>query len=120
MNELRKMIKAVNKYVVLIYNNPEKVRKNCNIYLNDVELLQNMIDSYIDEMCELFQNSCNISVTVWSSSSNNIFCRIKRFISIEVINHHLNKYSYNLAAAGILKRNLEIINTRLIQIQQLT
>lgn len=120
MRELRKMTKKVNKYLVLIYYNPEKAKSNCSIYFNDVQLLRKEVNSYIDKTANSFKKACDISVKVWDISTSNIFSKVVRSIAMIIVNNYLSRYSYELFAAGILQRNLEPIIERFEQFRHLT
>ena len=119
MNKLRKLIKAVNKYVDLICDKPEKAKWDCTFYLTDVENLQNQVNNYILETEEKFQKGCNTSTELSLSQEKNIFARLKSAIKIIIINNLLNIYSKNLSSARILLRNLDFIHRRLTQFNTL-
>ena len=120
MSKLRKMKKAVNKYVLIICNHPDDAKANCKKYIADVKNLQLIINSYIDQTADLYQIWCDKSVKVFSLAENNFFIRFIRSFKMLIVNHYLNKFSYKLCVAGILERNLNILKQRLEQYEYLT
>ncbi len=118
--ELRKMRDEVNKYVVLFAEHPEKVKDNFKDIVLDVNSLRDMLSSYLDKTCKIFQVWCDTSVEIFNSNDNNIFLRLKKAISMVVVNHYLNKLSYEMSVVGILEENLNVLSKRLEQISVLT
>lgn len=114
--ELRKMCKSVNMYIVLLsQDNADNLKKNHEEYLSDVDKLSKIIDDYLKDIADLFQNWCDISVEVFSLKTSNVFLRMNRYLIMLIVNHYLNKYSYEMSVCGILQDNLSIIHQRLIQ-----
>lgn len=114
--ELRKMCKLVNMYIVLLsLENADNLKKNHEEYLSDVDKLSKIIDDYLKDIADLFQNWCDISVEVFSLKTSNVFLRMNRYLIMLIVNHYLNKYSYEMSVCGILQDNLSIIHQRLIQ-----
>lgn len=120
MNELRKMKKAVNKYVKLLAANPDILRDHNEYYLNDINSLQEMVAKYQEYSSDILQTWCNVSVDVFSIDESNFLLKLKKIVLMKIVNYHLNKISYNLAVSGILKRNLDFIKDRLIQFEYFT
>lgn len=120
MNELRKMKKAVNKYVKLLATNPDILRNNCKYYLSDVNRLQDLLALYEKYSCDNLQSWCNASVDVFSLVESNIFLKLKKIVLMQIVNYNLNKISYNLAVSGILGKNLDFIKVRLSQFEYFT
>ena len=114
--ELRKKCKLVNMYIVLLSpENTDNLKKNHEEYLSDVDKLSKIIDNYLKDIADLFQNWCDISVEVFSLKTSNVFLRMNRYLIMLIVNHYLNKYSYEMSVCGILQDNLSIIHQRLIQ-----
>ena len=113
--ELRKFRKTVNEYVLLLKEHPEDARTNCKHYLSDISTLQNIIEQYINNTADTFQIWCDKSVEVFTYEADNIFARVKKKVNMLIVNHYLNKLSYELSICGIFMTNLQIINTRLVQ-----
>lgn len=113
--ELRKMCNAVNEYVVLLQQPTPDVKQNPTQYLSDIENLNGIISSYLGKTVDVFQVWCDESVRVFSQESTNVFLRIKRYFSMKIINHYLNKYSFEMSVCGYLQNNLSFIEQRLIQ-----
>lgn len=114
--ELRRMCKLVNRYVLLLSpENSENLKKNNKKYIVEINNLSKIINDYLENIADLFQDWCDISVEVFSHETSNVFSRMKRFLSMVIVNHYLNKYSYQMSVCGILQNNLSIINQRLIQ-----
>lgn len=114
--QLRKKCKLVNMYIVLLSpENTDNLKKNHEEYLSDVDKLSKIIDDYLKDIADLFQNWCDISVEVFSLKTSNVFLRMNRYLIMLIVNHYLNKYSYEMSVCGILQDNLSIIHQRLIQ-----
>lgn len=114
--ELRRLGKLVNGYVLLLSpENSENLKKNHKKYLVEINNLSKIINDYLENIADLFQDWCDFSVEVFSYETSNVFSRMVRFLSMVIVNHYLNKYSYQMSVCGILQNNLSIINQRLIQ-----
>lgn len=120
MRELRKIQKAVKQYENLLLINQENARKYHKEYLDDIEILKEVTEVYINETSKIFQKWCDASVSVFEQPENNIFQKIKRRIEMAITNHYLNKLSYELSKVGILQRSLEKIKERFIQYKYFT
>lgn len=120
MRELQKIKKAVNNYVKLIATDQQNARKYCKEYLQDVDILQTTIEAYIDKTSEIFKDWCNASVNIFELPENNILQKIKKMINLKIVNHYLNKFSYELSVSGILQKDLITIQERLTQYQYFT
>lgn len=117
MNELREIQKAVVKYENLLANNQENAKMYCKEYMEDLEILKTVNETYIDSTVKIFQEWCNFSVIIFETVPNNIFQRIKKCIDMKIANHYLNTISYKMSKAGILQIKLDKINLRFIQYQ---
>lgn len=114
--KLRKMCKLVNMDIVLLSpDNAENLKKNHEEYLDDLDKLTKLINDYLEDTANLFQTWCNVSVEVFSYETSNVFSRMIRFLSMVIVNHYLNKYSYEMSVCGILQNNLSLVRQRLIQ-----
>lgn len=114
--ELRKMCKSVNMYIVLLSpDNAEDLKKNHKEYLADLDVLTKLINAYLEDTTNLFQSWCNVSVEVFLYETSNMFSRMIRFLQMVIVNHYLNKYSYEMSVCGILQNNLSCVRQRLIQ-----
>ncbi len=114
--ELRKMCKSVNMYIVLLSpDNAEDLKKNHKEYLADLDVLTKLINAYLEDTTNLFQTWCNVSVEVFLYETSNMFSRMIRFLQMVIVNHYLNKYSYEMSVCGILQNNLSCVRQRLIQ-----
>lgn len=111
--ELRKIRNAVNNYVVLLAEHPEEVRKHYQDYISDVEKLSETVENYINTTSDLFQEWCEASVEVFEYEDNNFFQKIYKKINMFIVNHYLNRFSYELSVCGIFQDNLDIISKRL-------
>lgn len=111
--DLRKIRNAVNNYVVLLAEHPEKVREHYKDYILDVEKLSESVENYINSTADLFQDWCQASVEVFEYEDNNFFKQIYKKINMMIVNHYLNKFSYELSVCGIFQDNLDIISKRL-------
>ncbi len=111
--ELRKIRNAVNNYVVLLAENPETVREHYQDYISDVERLSESVENYINATADLFKIWCNNSVEVFEYEDNNLFQQIYKKINMSIVNHYLNRYSYELSVCIIFQDNLSIISKRL-------
>ena len=120
MRELRKIKKAVNCYLKLIATDQQNARRYCKEYLQDVDILQTTIEAYIDQTSKIFKDWCKASVNVFDLPENNILQKIKKMINLKIVNHYLNKFSYELSASGLLQKKLTIIKERLTQYQYFT
>lgn len=115
MKILREVEKAVEEYGRLLQNDQENAKEYCKEYIDDIEILINVIEVYINETSNKFQVWCDTSVRIFESSKSNTFLKLKRSIEMKIINHYLNKGSYQLSKAGILQSKLEKIEERFIQ-----
>ena len=115
MGELRKLEKAVNKYEEMLLKNQEEAKRNKEIYINDVKMLVDFIEEYIEDISNKLQIWCDVSVSVFDQSTNNIFLKTKRAIDMKIVNHYLNKFSKMMSKAGLLQRRLEKIQKRFEQ-----
>lgn len=114
--ELRRMCKLVNMYIVLLSpDNAEDLKKNHKEYLADLDMLAKLINAYLEDTTNLFQSWCNVSVEVFLYETSNMFSRMIRFLQMVIVNHYLNKYSYEMSVCGILQNNLSLVRQRLIQ-----
>ena len=128
MSKLRKMIWQVNWYVKLIMENPEKARDNCKEYIKDVERLKRRIEIYIQNnnkdrtrfLYEEFLDFESISTDIWFKNDRNIFSKVKGKTYLLIINNHLNELSKNLKRARILQKNIEYIQFRLNQFDNMS
>ena len=120
MKELRKIQKAVKQYENLLLENQENARMYHEQYLQEIEVLGEIINLYIEQTSKVFQEWCNISIQIFVLPENNIFQKIKRKINMNIVNYYLNKYSYELTEIGIMQRGLERIKQRFIQYKYLT
>ena len=118
--ELRKMKNSVNYYVVLFANHPEKFKEDYDYFSGVIEMLQSDLKTYLDKTLDIFLIWCIESVEIFSSSSSNIFLKLKRSINMAISNYYLNKYSYDILVISILQKNLNIISKRLEQIKYFT
>ncbi len=118
--ELRKMRDEVNKYVVLFAEHPEKVKENLNDISLDVKSLKDMLTSYLDKICKIFQMWCDRSVEIFNSDDRNVFLQLKKAIKMFEVNYYLNKLSYEMYVVGILDANLDVLAKRVEQISILT
>lgn len=112
--ELRKIRNAVNNYVVLLAEHPEEVREHYKDYISDVERLSESVENYINSTSDLFQTWCESSVEVFGYEESNFFQQIYKKINMEIVNHYLNRYSYELSVCGIFQDTLNIISKRLV------
>ena len=120
MREIRKLEKAVKQYERLLIEDPNDAKENKEIYINDLKLVMDYMEDYIDDMSEKYQIWCDTSVDVFEAPTNNIFLRIKRAVDMYIVNYYLNKFSKMMSNAGILQTKLEKIKERFIQYQYLT
>lgn len=118
--KLRKIKNAVNNYVILLVHYPEIAKENCKEFLLESKILKAMLNDYLDETTDLFQTWCDESVKVFEYDDSNIFKQIKKLINLKIVNHHLNKLSYELSVIEILEENLKIIIERLTQYKYFT
>lgn len=117
MNELRKIEKAVKKYEKTLNDNEKIIKENLKVCTNDLELIMAVLEAYIDSTLEIFQKWCDISVDVFSRTEDNIFLKLKRGIEMKIVNHYLNKLSYEISMAYTYQRRLEQIQMRVAQFQ---
>ena len=115
MREIRKLEKTVDKYEKLLLEDQEEAKQNKEIYINDLKLLIDFMEKYIEDISDKFQIWCDACVNVFDQSTNNIFLRIKRAIDMKIVNHYLNKFSKMMSKAGILQSRLKKIQKRFEQ-----
>ena len=120
MSDLREMIKHVNWYVDKIANDPMTVKKDCEYYIEDVNMLREDLNLYIKEVTAKFEEWSNKSLEVWLWEDKNIFARIKRHICMVFVNHKLYNFSGKIARAQILTRNIDVVSGRLEQFHMLS
>ena len=101
----------------MLLKNQEEAQQNKEIYINDVKMLVDFIEEYIEDISNKFQIWCDVSVSVFEQSTNNIFLKTKRAIDMEIVNHYLNKCSKMMLEAGNLKERLKKIQKRFEQYQ---
>lgn len=111
--ELREIRNAVNNYVVLLAEHPEEVREHYKDYILDVKKLSESVENYINNTSDLFQEWCETSVEVFAFTENNFFQLIYKKINMFIVNHYLNRFSYELSVCGIFQDNLKVISKRL-------
>ena len=120
MREIRKLEKAVREYETLLIEDPVDAKENKEIYIDDLKLVMDFMENYIDDMSEKFQMWCDTSVEVFEAPTNNIFLRIKRAVDMYIVNFYLNKFSEMMFIVGNLKTRLEKVQKRFEQYQYFT
>ena len=116
---LRTVKKAVKDYSNLLNNDKENAVKYCDDYIKDVNVLMEFLETFMDESSGVFKRWCDISVSVFGWSEDNFLDRIYKSVNMMIINHYLNKLSFDLSVAGKFKTQLENIKIRLEQFKYL-
>ena len=119
MKELQKIEKEVKVLEELLIYNPQYAKKHKNDYKNYTSNLIEIVNTYIEDISEIFEKYCEDCVIVWTGPTDNLMQRIKRSIDISIIYHKLNVLSLGLSKAGVLKYKLTKIEERFIQFQYL-
>ena len=120
MREIRKLEKAVKEYETLLIEDPIDAKENKEIYINDLKLVMDYMEDYIDDMSEKYQIWCDTSVDVFEAPTNNIFLRIKREVDMYIVNYYLDKFSKMMSTVGELQTRLKKVQERFIQYQYFT
>ena len=119
MNVVRKIRKSVNEYINLLNTNNEKIKENCQIYLQDISFIEQMANNYFTFIDDEFQKWCDLCVQNFAIQELNIKSIIVKKVNEIIINYHLNKYSYEMYEIGTLQGLLKKIKIRLEQYKYL-
>lgn len=115
MRELRKIQKAIIQYERLLAYDQQEAKEKCDFYMSDIEEINSYIESYLDTTLEIFKVWCDANVSIFEEEERNIFQKIKRKINMMIVNHYLNKLSFEMSKAGVLQKRLGDIKLRFIQ-----
>ena len=112
MNVLKEIEKGIKNCEVILENNLPNAKEYKKEYRDEIEVMIQTNEAYIDFKTVELQNWCDASATVWDISQDNILMRIKISILMSIANHHISKISGEMARAGQARDHLEKLKQR--------
>lgn len=117
MSKLRRFEKDVIKYWYLLYGqHQDRPKIDSDACIMDVDQLLSDISLYMDTETIKLIDWCEYNVKNFAVY-HSFITRPIFFFWQKIIDHHLNKYSYNLSKAGMLQERVEAFRDRLHQIK---